>query len=155
MSDFCTILTTKLDLKAIAEILHNAKATFDIDGDFDKWDTIILKFEKSELRFTKSVRERPGDKFSKMILGMHNYFRNVDTRADSNKEHILQKVGETKLAVGVVGQPEFSEEDGHFDYIFSVTKKIDGMIFNGEGMLDYKGDMILYGDGSFDYEMTA
>lgn len=155
MSDSCTILTTKIDLKAIADILRDTKATFGIDGDFDKWDTIKLKFDQSELRFKKSVRERPGDKFSKMILGMHNYFRNVDTKASNNKEHILQNVGETKLAIGVVADPEFSEEDGHFDFIFAVAEKIDGMIFNGEAMLDPKGDMILSKDGSFDYEMTS
>jgi len=48
MSDSCTILTTRLDLMAIAEILHNTKATLDMDGDFNNWDFITLKFDNSE-----------------------------------------------------------------------------------------------------------
>jgi hypothetical protein len=155
MSDSCTILTTNLDLKAIADLLQDTEAIFDIDGDSDKWSTIKLKFNKSELRFKTSVRERPGDKFSKMILGMYNYFRSVDTNASSNKDYILQNVGETKLAIGVVGDPQFSEEDGHFDYIFAVAEKVGGIIFNGEAILDAKGDMILSKDGTFDYEIST
>jgi hypothetical protein len=155
MSDSCTILTSSLDLEIIADILQDKKAVFNLDGDFDKWSTIKLQFDKSELRFMASVRERPGDEFSKMILGMYNYFSNVDTNASNNKGYILKNIGETKLAIGVVGDPQFSEEDGHFDCILAVAEKIEGIIFNGEAMLDFKGDMILSKYGTFDYEMTS
>jgi hypothetical protein len=153
MSDACTILSVNIKLADIAEIIKNTKAAVNINGDIDNWDNITLKFANSELRFNKLVQERPGDKFSKMILGMHNYFRKIDTIALGNKDYVLECIGNANLAIGVAADPKFSEEDEHFDIIFAVAEALRGVVFNGSGMLNTQGKMLLDDDGSFDYEI--
>lgn len=100
------------------------------------------------MTLNRKVRLKPGDSFSKMVLGLHNYFRQVNTSAEAIKREVLDRVSGMELAIGVVAEPEFVEEAGHFDYIFGIAAAVDGIIWNGEGVLNADGQLLLDGEGN-------
>ncbi len=95
-------------------------------------------------------RDKPGDEFSKLILGTLTFFRNVETTALENKQKVMKLISATRWAIGVVAEPGFVDEAGHFDCIFGIAERLEGLIFNGWGMVDANGLMVLDKDGNFD-----
>jgi hypothetical protein len=55
---------------------------------------------------------------------------------------------ECEMAIGIVADPGFTKTDGRLDMVFAVAEHLDAMIFNGSGMIDKNGAMILDADGA-------
>jgi hypothetical protein len=89
----------------------------------------------------------PGDAFSNMRLGLHNLFWNVNTVAVGEKKRVLNSIAACTLAIGVVADPGFSDEEDHTHLVLDVARLTDGVIFNGVGMLDSSGHLLLDRDG--------
>jgi hypothetical protein len=100
------------------------------------------------------TKTRPGDPFSKIILGAANFFRRIKTEAVANQNYLKDSIFKTTLLIGVVAEPELTEETGDFDLIFAVAESCDGLIFNGSGMVDASGDLILDDTGDYDRLLT-
>jgi hypothetical protein len=96
------------------------------------------------------LKVQPGDQFSKIILGAANFFRRIKTDAVTNQNYIKAFVFDTKILIGVVAEPELVEAAGHYDLVFEVAERCDGLIFNGSGMVDPSGNLILGKDGDYD-----
>lgn len=85
-----------------------------------------------------------------MVLGMHTYFDGVKTSAKSIKKVILDRVLDMTLAIGVVAEPVFVDEDRHFDCIFGIAAEMDAIIWTGSGVINAEGKMLLDGEGNSD-----
>jgi hypothetical protein len=82
-----------------------------------------------------------------MILGAHNYFRQIETENAGTQKNLADFILGCQSAVGIVAEPEFSGEDERLDIVFEIAERLDGVIFNGADMIDKKGRLILGGDG--------
>jgi hypothetical protein len=54
------------------------------------------------------------------------------------------------MMIGVVADPEFSENDSRLDILWHIAECMDALIFNGDAILDSQGQRILDHTGNFD-----
>ena len=151
MSSAFTILCPRVDYTAAWNSIH-AFQTIEKsnDGDSGRWERISVTFSEGVIDFNSLVRQEPGDKFSKLILSMHNFFRIVKTDSIKNKEYVLDRILATKMMLGVVGVPHFLETYTRLACAWSVDQNLGSIIFNGDAMLDLDGERILTGNGEAD-----
>lgn len=153
MSDTCTIFCLNSNLEQIISIAKkNTSGEIEVISNGQTWEKIVVTNGGHQLSLSNLFRKEPGDKFSKLILSTHNHFRNIETTADAQKQLILNHVTDTQAIIGVVGEPTFSESDHHFELIFGIAKDFNGIIFNGNEMLDDAGYIILSNDGTTELE---
>jgi hypothetical protein len=125
-----------------------------IDGEAHAWHSITIRRTNSRLRLSAVVFQTPQDSFSRLILGTASYLSGVVTDDPARKEALIRSVSRCKMLVGVVADPAFSEDEGDFALISSITDELGGMIFNGSGMLDADGRTLLDADGTYDPDST-
>jgi hypothetical protein len=151
MSDACTIICPSKNYIAILEMAEaTARYAVHVNGPREAWQSLAIISEGSTLEITASVQVRPGDHFSKLILGMHNFFTRIETRWSEEKRKVLSTISRANMLIGVTADPAFAEEDGHYDCIFEIAKRIDGVIFTGSAMLNAQGKKLLDIDGESD-----
>lgn len=147
MAEHCTIFCPHV---AYAQVTHyleqNANGSFQIVGETEDWQTITVSHTRSTLKFTSLKYEQGGDKFSHLILSTHNFFRNVPA-SGANKQRALQALLSCEWIIGVVANESF-DEDENTALVFAITQLLDAMIFNGSGMLDKDGNLILDSQGN-------
>jgi hypothetical protein len=56
---------------------------------------------------------------------------------------LLDHIRSTRLAVGVVAERSFDADERFYDVVFEITRKANGVIFNGNEFLDASGEAIL------------
>jgi hypothetical protein len=100
-------------------------------------------FDETLLRISLKRRIEQGDSFSKMIGGTWNFFRMIETEHEAQKEELTHRILECKTAIGIRAEPEFTLTDKRLDFVFELMEMFDGIIFNGEAMLDKEGKVIL------------
>jgi hypothetical protein len=109
-----------------------------------RWRDAILRADGVELRLHRSRFVRPGFRgpagvFNKVILGTATYFR--DGRATPARARVLTHVERTLELVGCVCEPEF--DAAAHAAVFAIAGATDGMIFDGQSMLDPRRRAIL------------
>lgn len=153
MSQNCTILCpTDAPQQVVAclrDLLQGAPEIV-VTGKESDWSRIEIKTPGAYLTLNRQVRRKPGDAFSKMVLGMHTYFDGVKTSAKSIKKDILDRVLNIALAIGVVAEPAFVDEDRHYDCIFGIAADMNAIIWTGSGVINADGKMLLDGEGKSD-----
>lgn len=107
----------------------------------------------THLRFSALRREKPGDSFSKLALSTFNFVEKIKTKNKVKKEEILRKISNVKMFIGIVGDPEILEAERHFDIIFALSERLDGLIFDGNAIIDKNGDLLLNRDGKTEGEV--
>jgi len=146
MSDACTIISPVRGFQEVVDVLKRHKfPEFEIAGRADRWDSIRVPSAKGELVFNSLIRIKPGDKFSRLVLGMRNFIRTRGGPDTAIKQQLATRISEAQWMVGVVGTPEFLDEDGHLDLILGISRKLDSVIFNGSAILDSNGEILLQG----------
>lgn len=146
----CTILCPIDEPKQVIDALRDLvqeDAVIRMTGKDSEWTKIKIKTESASLTLNRLVRDKAGDSFSKMVLGMHNYFRQIKTKAKSTQKDVLSRVENMAMAIGVVAEPEFVAEERHYDYIFGVAAALDAIIWTGNGVINADGKLILDEDG--------
>ncbi len=150
MAQNCTILCPRDEPERLIESvkrLVDGRGELEIGGTPCDWNSITLRSLGSSLVLNRRVHRHNGDDFSRMMLGLLNYFREVTTPHEETKERVLRGLDDVSLAIGVVAEPSFDEEAGHFELIFGLAEEFDAMTWNGSGVLDPTGSLILDGDG--------
>jgi hypothetical protein len=94
-------------------------------------------------------RQKGGDKIAKTLLGAFNYFDKISTDAKNNKEVALLHLSKCNASIGIKAQPAFTEKFHHVKYLFGVVNEFNGMIFNGSGLIDGEGGLVLDADGYY------
>jgi hypothetical protein len=156
MPEHCTILGPLDDpegiLKATDKMVKDS-GIISVKGPFQDWSSIEIQSRGTSLVLNRQIRREGGDGFSRMVLGMHNFFRRVNTSHTATKERVLRSIESANLAVGVVAEPAFDEDAGHFDIIFGLTDLLDAVIWNGSAVLDARGSTILDGEGESEVQV--
>lgn len=153
MSSACTIYSSKIDYQSVYETLSRlSPVPLEIIGNIQEWQTIKI-IRESTIAFD-CIKRKQGEfgEFSRLILGTYAFFQHVDVTDLTRRDRVLDAISNCQFAIGVIASPEFSEEEKHFDMIFEVTKSLDGLIFNGTGMIDETGLLVLDNMGNFDTE---
>ena len=101
----------------------------------------------ASLTLNRQVRIKPGDSFSRMVLGMLNYLDHVKTSAKTKKD-VIHRVENVALAIGVVAEPVFVEEARHYDCVFAIAAALNAIIWTGSGVINAEGKMLLDGGGN-------
>ena len=107
-----------------------------------------IAFPTSTLTFTSMIRDKPGDRFSRLVLSMHNFFRVIATNGKEQKKRVLEGIENAEMFLGIVADPEFSDDEEHFICLFAVARKLNALVFTGEAMQDADGRKLLGNDGS-------
>lgn len=151
MPQNCTILCPTDEQERVVDLVRELvgdRAKVSVAGKAANWSSITLRGPAGSLILNRRVFRKQADEFSKMRLGMWAYFDAVDTRHKAVKKDVLRRVEEYVLAIGVVAEPEFMEEAGHYDCIFGLAGKLGAIIWNGSGVLNSEGQMLLDGEGN-------
>ncbi|MEP6573775.1 MAG: hypothetical protein ABJD11_13815 [Gemmatimonadota bacterium] len=85
----------------------------------------------------------PGDRFSKLMLGMHNHFRNDAREAGAAGTALLKRVLAVQLAGGVVAEPSLRQEAWMQRAVAAATQSLDGMLFDGRVLRASDGTALL------------
>jgi hypothetical protein len=151
MPQNCTILCPTDEPRQVLAVLRDmlqAGADIRVSGKDADWSKIEIKTLAASLTLNRQIQHEPGDRFSKMVLGMHNYFRQVKAPMEATQRDVLNRVANMAMAIGVVAEPEFVEQARHYDCIFGVAAALNAIIWTGSGVINAEGKMILDGDGN-------
>lgn len=150
MPQNCTILCPTDEPQQVVAFLRDLLDDADIrvTGKESNWSKIEVKTPAASLTLNRQVRVKPGDSFSKMVLGMVNYFDQVKTSAKATKKDVIDRVTNMALAIGVVAEPVFVEEARHYDCIFGIAAALNAIVWTGSGVINSEGNMLLDGEGN-------
>ena len=152
MSDNCTIYGSRVDYLAVFNIVSGMSLVpVEVTGVPQEWQTLKV-VQGSTITFHSMKRQQQPEfnDFSRLILGTSTFFRHVNVTPVERRERVLDAVYRCQFSVGVVASPGFNEDEKHFDMIFEIAKSLNGLIFNGSGMVDADGLLVLDRDGNFD-----
>ena len=151
MSDACTIYVNRVDYSKVREIIEAvATNSVEVVGNADQWQQITVRGQSTLTFAPLEGRPYEHDEFSDLILGTAAFFRRIKTTNASLKARLITSISECQFALGVVGRPAFDEQEKHFDIVFAITEAFCGLIFNGYGMVDQNGIMVLDSEGNSD-----
>ena len=154
MTTSCTLICSKLHFsKALEIIRREVPGVVDVDGTADAWRKVRVAGKRTTLVFTSLTRVRPGDEFSSLVLSMHNFVRRVKTSAEDNKRQLLRRISHAAWFIGVVAEPDLSDDEGHLGCLGELCHELDAVIFNGDAFLDRQGDMILNSAGDHEVDL--
>ena len=142
----CTIFAKKADYKTAAlTIKQYAGDKANFDGAEGLWEKAEARSKSGKLTIFTKVREKPGDEFSGMILGLANYARNSEAKqaTEEVKEKVEGFIFAVNIALGVIAEPEFTQTDERLDIVFGLAEKLNGLIYNGDMLLDYNGARVI------------
>ena len=94
----------------------------------------------------------PGTEFSTVILGAHNFFRNVRARDDPALGIVLSTLEDCKMMLGVGIEPPLAgEDDSRWRCLLDLAESTAGLLFvDGNAMVDGRGRLVLDRDGLSD-----
>ena len=152
MSDNCTIYGSRVDYLAVFNIVSGmSPVPVEVAGLPQEWQTLKV-VQGSTITFHSMERQQQPEfnDFSRLILGTSTFFRHVNVTPVERRERVLDAVYRCQFAIGVGASPGFNEAEKHFDMIFKIARSLDGLIFNGSGMVDADGLLVLDNEGNFD-----
>ncbi len=144
MNQYRTIFSSK-NYDEILNYLETLKLTEVKDSDVKTFET---NYKEGNLQVSIKKRIEGGDSFSMMILGTWNFLRNIETNYDKQKKELINRISECETAIGIVADSNFTETDERATFIYKLMEMFDGIMFDGQGMIDKKGKVILDHDGS-------
>ncbi len=153
MPDYCTLFCAKKDHQLAAEIIKLIfpPAAITVTGQEHNWQRMAVRAENKSLLMHSRVPVKPSDDFSRVIRVTLDYFIPLPTGHLAHKEKILRTVGACQMIIGVMAQPAFDEEAGHYDCIFGLARGLQALIFNGISMIDPAGNVLLTEQRSFEW----
>jgi hypothetical protein len=144
MNQYRTIFSHK-NYDEILNYLENLKITEVKDSEVKAFN---LNYSEGNLQVSVKKRIEQGDDFSQMIGGTWNFFRMIETEHEKVKDELIDFVLDCETAIGIVADSDFTETDERATFIYKLMEIFDGIMFDGQGMVDKKGKVILDYDGS-------
>lgn len=134
-------MSDKLTLVCVNDTWNSMRDGIELtDGaeiEADDGDVIRVHIGDRTILFTALRRERPMDRFSKIVLGMSTFFGNLAS------DELQSRLASTELFIGVVIDP--SIDDNTELMMMNTAEHLDALIFNGESLLDSRGDVLATG----------
>jgi hypothetical protein len=101
----------------------------------------VVEALAGRLRITAKVFVEGGDEYSKMILGMHNFFRrNAPQPAPEPLRSALQRIGVSDMALGIV----YADAEGE-KIVMALASAMDAVVFDGSRLLAPDGRVLAQG----------
>jgi hypothetical protein len=152
-----TIYSPTKDLEKTIKIIENVFSDYSIDNQGDKLVISEKKFlSKNEIRFSFMTKNKDKEKFNQHIMGMHNFFEQINTENKDVQKKLLIQIKVLNLSIGIMSDKDMSEKT--YNKIFEVAKEIDGFVFNPTGLYDYNNQLVLNTEGQSqvkDIKVTA
>lgn len=98
----------------------------------------VLTLHRSQ--FVGAGFSGPGREFNRTIVGAGNFFRNVRAKKEI-RQRVLDHIYATTTILGCVAEPAFSK--AHHAFVFGLARAMNGLVFDGQGMLDGHGMLVL------------
>lgn len=121
-----------------------------VEGEAGAWERIVIDAAGDALTLTSMIRKEAGDKFSRLVLSMDDFFRTVRIRAASNHQFAMSRIQHAELMLSVVAKPDFRADDPREEVVRAVAETLDAVIFDGTSILTPRGERIVSKDGSYD-----
>lgn len=154
MNSAVTLVCPETAYQKVLATVHTFDSQVSLQSNDESWDQIVLNFATGTMVLTSMIRQGSGDKFSKLILSLHNFFRTINTIAHSNKDLVLSRVANARMLIGVVAEPEFRAPDARLECLARIADELDALIFDGQAMLNAKGERIIAKNGQHDIEIA-
>lgn len=135
MAESCTIYCKVVDLDEIARLLHSHFPSSSPTAD----DPLTVHESDGSLRLTQKVFREPGDEFCRMMLGIRAFIKRIESADSSSQQAVVNHLDLCDLAIGVVAEPAFDADERYHAVVFAIAKALDGVVFNGQEMLDANG----------------
>jgi hypothetical protein len=145
LTDYCTVVSEVAGLSQMLAAVRAAapEARVEVEGQPDHWKIVRLTSAGASLKLTTMHRDKPGDAFSKLVLGLHNHFREAARANGRTGQQVLDRVLMLHLAVGVVAEPAMEHEKWLEQVILAAAGAVSGMIFDGHDLLSSDGAVLL------------
>src|SRR5262249_49827579 len=102
---------------------------------------------------TVTVNEMPGKDVPGHLDGFRGYVRHIYRgEPDERGEQVLDRIGYTRLVVGVEIEPGREGEGGADGLLGTIAPGLRALMFLGWALYDHDAKLILAPDGSFDEE---
>lgn len=144
---FCRLENYNEVAKYLESIVSDVVSFEKLNDDSSLGEKYRIKYLQETIDFYVIIRKQGGDKVSKIILGAYNFFKQIETDANSNKEFIQQHLSESNSSISIKSSTKYT--DFSYKFILQFVSKFEGLIFNGSGMLDEMGDLVLGDDGAY------
>jgi hypothetical protein len=145
----CTIFCREKEEKVKAYLTLRAKnMQLEETGKGKTWSQLALRHGSTVLTINRSVFvgpgfAGPGRQFNKTVVGAGNFFKDAPIKDKDVRQGILDHIYGTAVILGCSADPAFSPELGHYKLLFGIAKITSGLIFDGQGMLDAHGELVL------------
>jgi hypothetical protein len=139
MAESCAIYCRVLNLEEIARLLHSH---FPSSGQA-AGDSMIVYGSVGSLRLTQKVFRERGDDFCRLLLSTCAFVEGKSTSDAVVKNRLASHVESCELVLGVVAEPAFDADERYHAFLFAIAKALDGVVFNGQEMLDANGVTLL------------
>lgn len=141
MAENCTIYCKVLGLDEVGRLLHTHFPAFNPSS--GAMGVISVNGNAGCLRLTAKVFRERGDDFCKLLLSTCAFVEGVPNADSSTKSRLASHVESCELALGVVAEPSFDSDERYHAVVFAIANALDGVIFNGQEMLNAKGETLI------------
>lgn len=150
----CNILCVLDEVEEVVTSIESCLSSESkIEVEIEDGDTVVrATAQEASMEFYILKMKEAGDSVSRTILGAFNYFKKIETDFEPNKKYALGKISECNASIGILAKPGLVEHLNHQKCIFELAEKFSGLIFNGSGLVDSEGELILDSDGNSSIE---
>lgn len=145
MGQQCSIFSPRLDYAGVINALREQGGDLRIAGGEMFWRAILVRNPGSQLHIAAARHGQSGFDLKRNLGGALGYFSSIDTPAASAKQRVIDLLRNTRMLIRVSAEPEM--DDDALEQLSAMTRQLDGMIFNGQGMLDADGCLVLDAKG--------
>lgn len=150
------IFSYKQDLAGIVALLRQQLPNVQIHGPDDAWKRITITGQNSWFRRTPTLifKHDPdyysGPDWLQQVAGMQGYFSRFPDVP--RKPDILRLIQSFRFALATEFAPDLhlDSNDPRLQFLFAVTRHLDGVIFTPSGLRDASGRALLCADGKSD-----
>jgi len=95
------------------------------------------------LRLTQKIFRERGDDFCRLLLSTCAFVEGMSDADTAVKKRLASHIESCDLVLGVVAQPDFDADKRYHSVVFAIAKALDGVIFNGQEIIDANGLKLL------------
>ena len=114
-----------------------------------KWLEIPRDGGALSLNWKDSAQDH--EELERLKSGMSGFFVRAEAGSPAIRDSVLRFLGAVCSAVGVVAIPGFAADESDFDVVWAVCGALDGLVWNGSGLIAPDGRLLLDGEGNSEF----
>jgi hypothetical protein len=135
MNESCTVYCKVLDLGEMSRLIQSyaLASTPSVGG------TVCLHGSRGSLRLTQIIFRERGDEFCRLLNSTCVFIESISNVDVAVKNRLVNHIESCELLVGVVADSAFDADERYHAIVFEIAKALDGVVWNGQEMLDANG----------------